>query len=188
VKNLQKLKYFRVVLVAFNLVFFNNSFAQITWDTARNLSRHEGGYGKFKPSIKSSITYDDNIGLEIVRVRNNLSLVWLMNNTATKYYGINWVANKNYKIGLVGISAGGDIDFTIFHFGLSGLAQTDFKQIKFYIIPNIGISWWGTVGLFYGAKLSLNKQDFIGNNNYVMGIRYNFTKDLFKEFKDGVGY
>jgi hypothetical protein len=181
------MKYFKVILILFNLTLFNNSFAQITWDTARNLSRHEGGYGKFKPSIKSSIIYDGNIGLEIGRIRNNLSLVWLMNNTATKYYGVNWVANKNYKTGLFGITAGGDIDFVIFHFGLSGLAQTDFKQMKFYLIPNIGLSWWGTVGVYYGAKLNLNKEDFIGNNNYIMGIKYNFTKNLFKEFKNWVG-
>jgi hypothetical protein len=31
-----------------------NINAQITWDTARDLSRHEAGFGTFKPSIKSN--------------------------------------------------------------------------------------------------------------------------------------
>lgn len=173
-------------LISALLVFFNTASAQITWDTLRNLSRHEGGYGKFRPSVKAAVIYDGNPGVEIARVRNGLSLVWLMNNTATAHYGVNWVANKNYKSGLFGITAGADADFTILHFGLSALAQTDFEQMKFYIIPNLGISWWGTVGVYYGFRINVCKKDFTGNNDYIVGIKYNFTKNLFSEFKEGV--
>jgi hypothetical protein len=178
----------RSLLTLFLLLLFNNSISQITWDTAKDLSRHEGGYGRFKPSFKSAIIYDGNVGFEITRVRNDLSLAWLVNNTSTKYYGVNWTCNKNYKFGLFGINAGGEIDFRFLHIGLNGLVQTDFSQVKFYIIPNAGISWWGTAGIYYGLKINMGKQDFIGNNDYVLGFKYNFTKNLFKEFKSGVDF
>lgn len=156
------------------------------WDTARTLSRHEGGYAKFSPSIKIALTYNGYAGVEIERVRNNLSLVWLMNNTATKYYGIQWVANKNYKAGLWSIKAGQDIDFRILHIGAALSAQTNFEKIKFYAIPTIGFSWWGTASIYYGFVLHLGNTDFTNNNDFQLGIKYNFTKHLAKTFRDGV--
>lgn len=178
----------RCIFIILLLLLFNKGNAQITWDTTQNLSRHEGGYGKFKPSIKAAVTYDDYIGFEIVRVRNNLSVVWLLTNTATKYYGVNWSNNQNYKSGLFGITAGGDIDFSFLHIGLNALAQTDLHKLKFYVIPNVGLSSWGTVGIYYGVKAKLSKEDFIGNNNYILGLKYNFTKNLAKEFRNGVEF
>ncbi|MGG9972020.1 hypothetical protein ACQ33O_09530 [Ferruginibacter sp. SUN002] len=175
----------RIIITTFLLLLFNRGIAQITWDTTQHLSRHEGGYGTFKPSVKASITYDGNIGFEIARVRNSLSLIWLLNNTTTKYYGINWKNNHNYKHGLFGITAGGDIDFLFLHLGLGAIAQTDFQKLKFYVLPNVGLSWFGTVGIYYGTKIKLaNSNDFIGNNNYIIGVKYNFTKDLMKEFSN----
>ena len=168
------------------LMIFSKAQTQITWDTTAELSRHEGGYGKFKPSMKVAVTYSDFMGLELARVRNKLSLVWLMNNTSTKYYGVQWSANPNYKAGLFGLKGGGDIDFRYLHLGCGLVAQTNFEKIKLSLVPDIGLSLWGTVGIYYGTILLLSEEDFIGNNNYQLGLKYNFTKDLLKEFKSGI--
>ena len=160
---------------------------QITWDTTAELSRHEGGYGRFKPSCQAAVFYDGSIGIEVVRVKNNLSLVWLMNNTATKYYGIQWIANPNYKLGLFGFKAGGQVDFRFLHLGLGAIAQTDFKKLNLYVAPEAGLSWWGTVGVYYAFMIQLTKSEFQGSQKYQIGVKYNFTKQLIKEFKKGAG-
>jgi hypothetical protein len=176
----------KYLLVLIFIAIYSTSYSQITWDTTADLSRHEGGYGKFRSSVKASVFSNGNLGFEVVRVRNKLSLVWLMNNTATKYYGLQWINNRNYKYGLFGLKAGGDIDFSLIHLGFSATAQTDLKSLRFYAAPEAGISWWGTVGIYYSFILPLGNKEFIGNDNYQLGIKYNFTKDLFREFKDGV--
>ncbi len=180
---LGKIKYSLIILL---LNFGIESNAQITWDSTGELSRHESRYGQFKPSLKFSTYYDGNIGFEISRVRNNLSLTSFLNNTATKFYGLSWSINPNYKYGLIGINAGADIDFSLLHLGINGLIQSDFEKTKFYFIPNVGFSWWGTFGIYYGFKINLGEDDFIGNNDYLIGLKYNFTKNLFREFKNGV--
>ena len=168
------------------LLFANtHGHGQITWDTTQIISRHEGGYGKFKPSMKVSGFYTEGVGCEIVRVRNSLSLAWLTNNTSTKYYGLQWTDNKNYKYGLTGLKAGGEVDFRFLHLGFAMLSQTDFEKFKFYIAPEVGLSWWGTIGMYYCVMISLNNYDFEGIPDYQLGLKYNFTKDLAKEFRDG---
>jgi hypothetical protein len=185
--------YFKKMSLKYHLLllFFLTTIetrGQITWDTTRELSRHEGGYGKFKPSFKASIFHGGNIGVEAVRVRNHLSLVWLMNNTATKYYGIQWLANPNYKLGLFGLKAGGEVDFSFLHFGIGATAQTNFEKLKFNVAPEVGLSWWGTVGIYYAFVIQLTKDEFEGTQNYQIGVKYNFTKRLFAEFKKGVSF
>jgi hypothetical protein len=162
------------------------AIGQITWDTTAELSRHEGGYGWFKPSCQAAVFYDGSIGIEAVRVKNHLSLVWFMNNTATKYYGIQWIANPNYKLGLFGFKAGGQVDFRFLHLGIGATAQTDFKKLNLYAAPEVGLSCWGTVGIYYVFMVQLTKSEFQGAQQYQVGVKYNFTRHLFKEFKNGV--
>lgn len=178
----------KLIALLFFLIFFKFCVAQISWEQDDGRSKHEAGFGKFKSSIKSTIIFDGNVGLKISRIRNSLSLTTIFSNTATKYYGINWTNNKNYKSGLYGINAGFDIDFSVLHIGLNGLAQTYFNEIKYYFIPNFGFSWWGTLGIFYGFKIMLNEEDFRDNEDYQIGVKYNFTKDLKKEFMNGVDF
>jgi len=170
------------------LLIASTSEAQITWDTTRELSRHEGGYGTFEPSIKASIFYNGNPGIEAVVVKNNLSLVWLLSNTSTKYCGVQWIRNPNYKNGLFGVKGGAEVDFKFLHFGVGAFAQTDFKHVKLYGSPEIGVSWWGKVDIYYSYIILLSREDYIGNNSFQIGIKYNFTKDLFYEFKEGASY
>jgi hypothetical protein len=174
----------RIFFLTFFILKFNGAVGQITWDTTRAVSRHEGGYGKFKPSIKATIFYNGALGVQVERVRNNFSLSWITNNTMAKHYGISWAYNKHYKYGLTAITAGVDVDFTYLHFGISGLVQTDFSKVKYSIIPEVGLARYGTLGVFYGYKIVLAKSDFEGNTNYLLGLRYNFTKDLKKTFTE----
>jgi hypothetical protein len=162
--------------------------AQAVWDTTKELSRHEAGYARFSPSVKLTAAYNGFFTVELAHVRNNLSLVWLMSNTATKYYALQWNANTNYKAGLWGAKFGGEMDFRFLHLGVGMLTQTDFKSVHFYVTPTLGLSWWGTVGVYYGFVWLIGKRDFIGNNSYQIGLKYNFTKNLFKEVKNGMNF
>jgi hypothetical protein len=65
----------RNLLTLFMLFHGNLCKSQITWDTTMVLSRHEAGYGKFKPSIKAVLFFDNNIGFQVLRVRNALAVV-----------------------------------------------------------------------------------------------------------------
>ena len=60
-----KTLYLRSTLIVLLLLLYNNGIAQITWDTAKALSRH-GGYGQFKPSIKSSIIYSITVPVGLI--------------------------------------------------------------------------------------------------------------------------
>jgi hypothetical protein len=159
--------------------------AQITWDTTGDLSRHEGGYGIFRPSVGASAFYTGHAGLEITRVRNRLSLVWLMNNTTSTYYGLQWISNPNYPAGLWSARTGADLDFRFLHMGVGAMALTDFERLRFYLTAEGGLSWWGTVTVFYRYVGLVGNKEFTGHNNYQAGLKYNFTKDLSKEFRDG---
>lgn len=179
----------RVIVIFLLLLFsFGTTTVAQVWDTTKQLSRHEGGYAKFSPSVKASVIYNGYLGIEVARVRNSLSLVWLLNNTATKYYGLQWTANKNYKAGLFGIKMGGEVDFRFLHMGAGLLAQTDFNKVKLYAIPTAGISWWGTLGFYYGFILHFGKEDFTGNNDFQLGMKYNFTGKLAKTFRQNLNY
>jgi hypothetical protein len=176
------------LLVLLSVLFLVQQTTAQVWDTTKNLSRHEAGYAKFKPSIKATIGYNGYMNMEIARVRNSLSLVWLMSNTATKYYALQWVANNNYKAGLWGAKFGAEVDFRFLHLGFEVLAQTDFQKLRWYTIPTLGLTWWGKLGIYYGFVGLIGKKDFIGNNSYQLALKYNFTKNLFKEFKDGTDF
>ena len=62
-------KFFTTIILFFVL---HTSHAQITWDTTQNNGRRhraDGYFGTFKPSIKASVFYRENIGLELTRVK-----------------------------------------------------------------------------------------------------------------------
>ncbi len=136
--------------------------------------------------LKLLCFYNGNISIELCRVRNRLALAWLLSNTSTKYYGLQYTHNKHYTYGLWGAVVGGEVDFALLHIGLKVLSQSNSNTLKWYIIPNMGISWGGTICAYYGYKLRLSKLDFTGNTKTEIGVRINFTKHLIKEFKNGV--
>jgi hypothetical protein len=178
------------IKIFFAIVFLFQYYignAQITWDTTRSLSRHEAGYGAFKPSVKAA-TYlsGNNFGVQVLRVKNNLSLVWLLSNTVSKSYGITWEQNRNYEQGLFGVIAGVDVDFPILHVGASVAIQTELTQLKYFLVPEIGFSYWGKITMFYGYSINLNQSRFVGTNANIIGLKYNFTKELAKEFKKAI--
>ncbi|MCE3282066.1 MAG: hypothetical protein K0Q66_803 [Chitinophagaceae bacterium] len=179
----------RSALLLLALLFFGaNANAQITWDTTRDLSRHEGGYGIFRPSVTASAFYGGHAGLEITRVRNRLSLNWLMSNTTSSYYGIQWSNNPNYRAGLWGVRTGGDVDFRFLHMGLGAMALTDFERLRFYLTAEGGLSWWGAITVYYRYVGIVGNKEFTGHNDYQAGLKYNFTKELAKEFREGTAY
>jgi hypothetical protein len=172
----------RHIMILLTICACSSVNAQITWDTAR----HEGGYGIFKPSVGASFFYAGHGGVEISRVRNRLSLVWLMSNTTCTHYGIQWINNPNYPVGLWGAKAGGELDTRLLHFGIGALALTDFERIRFYLAPEGGLSWWGTATIYYRYLGLVGNKEFTGNDTYQVGLKYNFTKDLAREFRNGV--
>jgi hypothetical protein len=179
------IKYFLAIFFCFLL---QNIQAQITWDTTREMSRHEAGYGTFKPSVKVGIFYNGNYGVEIGRVKQNLSLVAYMSTTTTRYYALTYTAIENYKSGLFGLKYSSDINFRYLYIGVGAQVQTDFNQLKFSFLPAVGLFRYGTVGLYYTRPILLSNQNFLGNNKNQFSLSYNFTKQLSKEFKAGVKY
>jgi hypothetical protein len=176
-------KYFFAFVFCFVM---HNVHAQITWDTTRVLSKHEAGFGTFKPSVKASVFYNESVGFEIGRVEQSLSLVAYLSATSSRYYGIAWTANKNYKSGLFTFKFNNDINFRYLYIGIGAQAQTDFDKIKFYFVPAVGLYRWGAVGVYYARPMGFSKTNFTGISKHQFGLSYNFTKDLAKEFKDGV--
>ena len=164
------------------------SHAQITWDTIQKPDRHFQGQGTFKPSVKLAVIYNGNIGFEIGRVKNTLLLLGITRNTFTKYYGIQWLANNNYKNGLWSVKYGYDFDFRYLHLGLNLQAQSDLNSLKYFVSPSIGFSHWGTVGIYFISFIKLTKNNYVGDKNNQIGLKYNFTKNLKKEFKNGVAF
>ncbi len=179
------IKYFLALFFCFVL---QNVQAQITWDTARDLSRHEAGYGTFKPSVKAAIFYNGNYGVEIGRVKQNLSLIAYMSTTTTRYYAVTYTVNENYKSGLFGLKYSSDINFRYLYIGVGAQLQSDFNQLKFSLLPAVGLFRYGTIGVYYTRPILLSKSNFIGTNKNQFNLSYNFTKDLTKEFKAGVKF
>jgi hypothetical protein len=176
-------------LIAFVFCFvLQNVEAQITWDTARDLSRHEAGYGTFKPCVKVAVFHNESVGFEIGRVKEKLSLVWLMSGLFTRYYAVAFTANKNYKNGLYTFKFSNDINFRYIYLGVGAQAQTDFNKLKFYFVPSLGLYRWGTVGVYYTRPMGFSKTNFVGVSKHQFALSYNFTKDLTKEFRDGVKF
>jgi hypothetical protein len=126
------------------------------------------------------------MGIEIGRVKQKLSLVWLLNTTDSKYYAITYTKNKNYKNGLFGFKFSEDINFRYIYIGLGAQAQTDFNMLKIYFVPAVGLFRYGTVGVYYARPMGFSKTNFIGLSKHQFSLSYNFTKDLAKEFKAGV--
>jgi hypothetical protein len=66
------------------------------------------------------------------------------------------------------------------------MAQTDFRKLQFSLMPNVGISLFGTLGVYYGYVLNPYNRPFDGSTEYQAGFKYNFTRNLYKTFKEGI--
>ena len=106
-----------------------------------------------------------------------------MSNSSSIFYGLSWVANKNYKSGLYSVKYGADCNYKHLYIGIASQAQTDFDKLKFYFVPSVGIHYSGTIVLYYSRPLGFSKTNFIGASKHQFGLSYNFTKGLVKEFK-----
>ena len=179
------IKYFLVLIIS---IAVQNVHAQITWDTTRTYDKHEAGYGTFKPSVKAAIFYNGNYGIEVGRVKQRLSLVAYNSSTFTRYYAVTYTANENYKNGLYGLKYSSDINFRYLYIGVGAQLQSDFNQLKFSLLPAVGLYRYGTIGVYYTRPILLSKSNFIGNNKNQFSLSYNFTKHFTKEFRNGVKF
>ncbi len=177
------LKYIFAILF---FILLQNAHAQITWDTTQNNGRRhraDGYFGTFKPSIKASVFYRENIGLEISRVKQILNIGYYLSNSFTTSYSLSWVANKEYKSGLFSLKYGYDCYYKHLYIGIGTQAQTDIDKLKFYFVPAVGIHYTSTIVLYYSRPMGFSKTNFIGASKHQFGLSYNFTKGLVKEFK-----
>jgi hypothetical protein len=178
----------RISILVIALHLHTHINAQAVWDTTRELSRHEGGYASFKAAPRIAIGYNGGMIAEAGYAKSSLSLIWLMNHVTTRYAAVQWTANPHYKHGLWGAKAGLETDFLFLHMGVELLAQTDLKKVKIYFVPNAGLTWFGTVGIYYSWLSPLSKKDFPNTNPYQLMLKYNLTKEMTREFKDGVEF
>jgi hypothetical protein len=111
-----------------------------------------------------------------------------MSGLFTRYYAVAFTANKNYKNGLYTFKFSNDINFRYIYLGVGAQAQTDFNKLKFYFVPAVGLYRYGTIGVYYARPMGLSKTNFIGVSKHQFALSYNFTKDLTKEFRNGVKF
>jgi hypothetical protein len=160
--------------------------AQPVWDTTAVLNRHGGGQAGFKAAPRIAVGYSGAFVAEFGWARTHLLEQWLMNNVSTKYAALQWTADRNAKWGLWAAKAGGEIDFAFIHIGLELMAQTDWKNVKGYIVPNAGLTWRGTVGVAYYWLWPVQKKQFIDAQPYQVMLKYNTAKKLAPTFRETI--
>lgn len=71
------------------------------------------------------------------------------------------------------------IVFSFLHTGISIFSYTDFKQNKFGLRPELGLSLGGVVGVCYGYNLSTHNDTF-GISNHNLSVKMIFGSGLLK--------